>query len=219
MPTWTPKDRPEPDVLTGQYTRLERLDWDRHGDGLYAAVCGDANEDLWTYIPIGPFADRDIFQQIFEFVRGRFDWETMIVRDARSEIILGMASYMRMRPEHGSAEVGCVTFGPALKRTRQASEAMYLMARHLFDDLGYRRYEWKCDNANAASRRAAERFGFTFEGVFRNDMMVKGRSRDTAWYAMTDADWPLLKTGFETWLASENFDGAGRQAKRLEDCR
>lgn len=216
---WTPKERPKPGVLQGQYTRLELLDWQAHGDGLYAAVCGEENDDLWTYMPIGPFADREIFEQIFEFVRGRFDWETMVIRDHASGVTLGMASYMRIRPEHGSAEVGCVTFGPALKRTRQATEAMYLMAQHVFEDLGYRRYEWKCDNGNDASKRAAHRFGFAFEGVFRNDMIVKGRNRDTAWFAMTDGDWPELGVAFQAWLDPQNFDNAGQQVKRLEDMR
>jgi len=216
---WSPRERPGPDVLQGRYTKLERLDWDTHGDGLYDAVCGSSNDGLWTYMPIGPFADREIFQQIFEFVRGQFGWETSVIKGASSGEILGMASYMRIRPEHGSAEVGCVTFGPKLKRTRYATEAMYLMAAHLFEELGYRRYEWKCDNANDASRKAAERFGFQFEGVFRNDMVMKGRNRDTAWFAMTDEDWPVLKAAYETWLAPENFDPSDQQVKRLEDCR
>lgn len=212
---WTPCERPAPDVLTGRYTRLERLDWDEHGEALFKAVCGEANTDLWTYMPIGPFSDRAVFEQIYEFVRNQFAWETMVIRDKASDVVLGMASYMRVRPEHGSAEVGCVTFGPTLKRTRQATEAMFLMAVHLFDDLGYRRYEWKCDNANEASRRAAKRLGFAFEGVFRNDMVMKGRNRDTAWFAMTQEDWPKVKAGFESWLSPDNFDAAGQQKKRL----
>ncbi len=126
-----------------------------------------------------------------------------------------MASYMRIRQEHGSAEVGFVLFGARLQRTAAATEAMYLMARHLFEDLGYRRYEWKCDDDNAASKRAADRLGFTFEGVFRNDMVVKGRSRDTAWFSMTDAEWPRLGGRLDAWLASENFDPDGRQKRRL----
>ena len=217
LKNWTPRERPVVAALTGQYTRLELLDWDIHCDRLYAAVCGDGNDELWTYMPIGPFADRDVFRQIFEFVRNHFEWETMVILDKTSDAVLGMGSYMRIRPEHGSAEVGCVAFGPALKRTRQATEAMFLMARHLFEDLGYRRYEWKCDNANEASLRAAKRFGFLFEGVFRNDMVTKGRNRDTAWFAMTDIDWPALVPAYEAWLAPDNFDEGGKQKKRLED--
>lgn len=199
--------------------RLELLDWQDHGDGLFAAVCGDANNDLWTYMPVGPFPDRDAFEHVFEFVRRKFDWETLIIQNVVTGDILGMASYMRIRPEHGSVEVGCVTFGPKLKRTREATDAMYLMARHVFEDLGYRRYEWKCNNANHASRRAAERFGFTFEGVFRNDMVVKGENRDTAWYSITDEEWPSRRTAFEIWLAPANFDALGQQKSSLIDLR
>lgn len=201
------------------YTRLELLDWAVHGDDLYKAVCGAENDDLWTYMPIGPFVDQDTFEQIYEFVRMQFGWETMVIRDGASNAVLGMASFMRIRPEHGSAEVGCVTFGPSLKRTCQATEAMYLMARHLFEELGYRRYEWKCHNENEASRRAAQRFGFSFEGVFRNDMVVKGQSRDTAWFAITDADWPDLSAAYQAWLAPENFNTTGEQKARLVDMR
>ena len=167
-------------------------------------------------MPIGPFPERDVFEQIFEFVRTKFDWETLVIRSPATEAVLGMASYMRIRAEHGSAEVGCVTFGPQLKRTREATEAMFLMGTHLFEALGYRRFEWKCHNENAASKRAAERFGFRFEGIFRNDMVVKGANRDTAWYAMTDDDWPGIKAGYEAWLAPENFDADGRQIAPLK---
>ena len=212
---WTPKERPAPDVLEGRYVRLERLDWARHGDGLFAAVGGAQNDDLWTHMPIGPFPERAVFEQMYDFVRQRFEWETSVICHLGTGAVLGTVSFMRVRETHGSAEIGCVTFGPALKRTREATEAVYLMAAHVFDGLGYRRFEWKCDNANAASRRAAERFGFQFEGVFRNDMVVKGRSRDTAWFAMTDADWPALKAAYEGWLAPENFDAAGRQLRAL----
>ena len=139
----------------------------------------------------------------------------MIIVDAGAGSALGMASYMRIRQEHGSAEVGCVVFGKALQRTRAATEAIYLMARHIFDDLGYRRFEWKCNEANAASKRAAVRFGFTFEGVFRNDMVMKGRNRDTAWYSMLDSEWSGVKTAFDSWLDPGNFTPEGVQRSRL----
>lgn len=216
---WTPRNRPAPDLLRGRYVRLERLDWAAHGDGLYAAVCGPQNDALWTYMPLGPFHDRAVFEQMFEFLRQRFEWETSVICSVASGAILGMVSYMRVREAHGSAEIGCVTFGPKLKRTREATEAIYLMAAHLFEALDYRRFEWKCHNDNGASRRAAERFGFQFEGVFRNDMVVKGKSRDTAWLAMTDEDWPALKPAYLAWLAPENFDGEGRQVQSLEAFR
>ena len=217
LSNWAGAKRPAPNSLSGQYTRLERLDWARHGDGLFAAVCGADNHDLWAYMPIGPFPDAAAFKKTFEWVRTEHDWHTLVI--LRGKTIAGMSSYMRLREAHGSAEVGCVAFGAQLKRTREATEAMYLMAAHLLDELGYRRYEWKCDNANAASRRAAERLGFKFEGIFRNDMVVKGKTRDTAWYAMTDADWPRIKTGFKAWLSPYNFDASGQQIKRLEALR
>ena len=124
---------------------------------------------------------------------------------------------MRLRPEYGSAEIGCVIFGDKLQKTRAATETLYLFAKHVFEDLGYRRFEWKCDNGNVASKRAAERFGFKFEGIFRNDMIVKGRNRDTAWYAMTDDDWTAVKARFETWLSPENFGFNSLQKKALSD--
>lgn len=215
LANWTPAERPEPDLLQGRYVRLERLDWAAHGDGLFEAVCGPQNDDLWTYMPIGPFHDRAAFEQMYGFLCQHFEWETSVICSAASGAVLGMASYMRVREAHGSAEIGCVTFGPALKRTREATEAVYLMAAHLFDVLGYRRFEWKCHNDNLASRRAAERFGFRFEGVFRNDMVVKGKSRDTAWLAMTDEDWPELSAAFKAWLDPDNFDLDGQQKKPL----
>ena len=128
---------------------------------------------------------------------------------------LGMASFMRMVPEFGVIEIGHIWFAPELQRTRQATEAIYLMAKHAFDDLGNRRLEWKCDSLNEPSKRAAERFGFTFEGVFRQHMVVKGRNRDTTWFSMTDAEWPLRRAAFEAWLAPDNFDEEGRQRRSL----
>jgi RimJ/RimL family protein N-acetyltransferase len=147
------------------------------------------------------------------------DWQTHVFRACHTGEMLGMSSYMRIRPEVGSAEVGCVMFSKALQRTPAATEAMFSMARHLFDDLGYRRYEWKCDNDNAASRRAADRLGFVPEGVFRQDLVVKGRNRDTAWFSMLDGEWPRIRSAFEQWLAPENFDSAGQQRRRLREIR
>jgi RimJ/RimL family protein N-acetyltransferase len=206
-------------LLEGYSVILEPLDWLRHRSGLFAAVAGPQNDAIWTYMPIGPFRDEEHFEAQFEAVRKRLGWEALVIRGAGSHEILGTASYMRIRETHGSAEIGCVAFGKKLKRTREATEAIYLMARHLFEGLGYRRYEWKCHNENAASQRAATRFGFMFEGVFRNDMVVKGESRDTAWFAMTDTDWPRLKSGFEAWLSDTNFATNGRQIKMLEAFR
>ncbi len=210
---WTACDMPGSESLVGQYGRLESYEGDKHLDGLYAAICGDENDGLWRHIPLGPFETATSLDAALSYAQQHLGWKTMTIQDG--DTVLGMASFMRIRPEHGSAEVGCVVFGPSLQRTRIATEAIYLMGKHLFDDLGYRRFEWKCNNANEASRRAALRFGFRFEGVFRNDMVVKGENRDTAWYAMTDVDWPDVKRAFETWLSPENFDDTGRQKRCL----
>jgi len=213
---WTPRERPGASVLGGHYATLEPLDWAAHADGLYAAIAGPDNAALWEYMPLGPFADAQTFRAHFTFAYETHGWEPMVIRSAATSDILGSASFMRIREAHGSAEVGCVAFGDQLKRTREATEAMYLMAAHVFDDLGYRRWEWKCHNENAASKRAALRFGFRFEGIFRNDMVVKGANRDTAWFAMTDEDWLTIKLAYQAWLARGNFDESGHQREKLK---
>ena len=212
---WTTRDAIGEAVLVGSYCRLEPFVADQHGGELFAAIGGLENDNLWTYIPMGPYGSVAELNAMLAHVRSERDWRTMVIVDATSDKIVGMASYMRRRAEHGSAEVGCVVYGPALQRTRAATEALYLMARHAFDGLGYRRFEWKCNAANAASMRSALRFGFSFEGIFRNDMVVKGENRDTAWYAMTDGDWPRVKAGFRAWLDAGNFDSAGKQHSKL----
>lgn len=219
LKNWAPCERPGQEPLVGTRVALEPLDWDSHGEGLFAAVAGTRNQALWDYMPIGPFEDRATFEKIFARVVENQGWETLVIRRNGDGKTLGMASYMRIREAHGSAEVGCVAFGDDLKRTPEATEAMFLMAHHVFEGLGYRRYEWKCNNANDASRRAAERFGFAFEGIFRNDMVVDGVNRDTAWFAMTDADWPVLRAGFDAWLSPDNFDPSGQQRRGLVACR
>lgn len=188
-----------------------------HDRALYAAVGGAENAPLWAHLPIGPFHTPDALAS--ELCRGRDKkgWRPLVIQDKSSKEIVGLVAYMRIRLEHGSAEIGCVVFGAKLQRSRMATEAMYLLARHLFDDLGYRRYEWNCDDANIASKRAAERFGFRDEGIFRHDMVVKGKSRDTHWYAMTNDDWPDVKTAFETWLHADNFDSQGMQRRSLRE--
>lgn len=216
---WTPRERPGQWPLTGRRVVLEPLDWSVHADGLYKAIAAPDIADLWDYMPIGPFKDQAQFEATITRVCREFGWELLVIRKVNGGTILGMAGYMRIREAHGSAEVGCVSFGRALRRTPEATEAMYLMAHHVFEELGYRRYEWKCHNDNTASRRAATRFGFQFEGVFRNDMVVKGKNRDTAWFAMTDEDWPTLKSAFNAWLDPQNFDAAGEQKQKLEAFR
>lgn len=217
MQNWKPCDPPQLPSCQGRFVRIDTFDPAGDAAGLFAAIGGEANDDLWRYIPFGPFESSEGLGGVFSVMREASGWQPLIFRDATSGDILGTSSYMRIRPEVGSAEVGCVIFSPALKKTPAATEAMFLMAKHLFDDLGYRRYEWKCDNDNAASKNAALRFGFEFEGVFRQDLVVKGRNRDTAWFSMLDREWPVLRGAFEQWLAPENFDTAGQQRQRLAE--
>jgi len=219
LKNWTIRETPTIERAEGRFVRLAPARFPDDAQALFAAICGPENDDLWHYIPFGPLESADALSAAMTFMCERLGWRTQILHDAATNETLGMASFMRNRPEHGSAEVGCIVFSKKLQRTPAATEAMYLMARHVFDDNGYRRYEWKCDNANAASRRAATRLGFTFEGVFRQDMVVKGRNRDTAWYSMLDSEWPAAKAAFEEWLAPENFDEDGRQRRSLQDIR
>ncbi len=212
---WEPSLRPGLSELPGSKVTLQLLDWKRHGRSLFEAVAGEPNAELWRYIPFGPFPSRDGFEAAFEAIRAGADWETMVVVDLETEEALGMASYMEIREAHGVVEIGCVVFGRAMQRTVASTETLYLMARHVFDDLGYRRCEWKCDDANEASKGAAGRFGFQFEGVFRNHQIVKGRNRDTAWFSITDRDWPIRRRALESWLDPGNFDEEGRQKRSL----
>ena len=216
LAAWTPARRPVREVLTGARVELQPLDADGHAAGLFAAAQGgEADPRLWDFLGYGPFGTES------EFV----DWA---IEQARSEDPLffaivdratgraaGMATFMRIEPDHGCIEIGNIWFGAALQRTPQATEAIYLLARHAFDALGNRRLEWKCDAANARSRSAALRFGFTFEGVFRQHMVIKGRNRDTAWFAMLDHEWPVVRRAFEAWLDPANFDASGAQRRPL----
>lgn len=219
LAAWKPCKRPGRIVLEGKYARLEPIDYGVHIDGLFAAVCGVGNDDIWTYLPGGPYRSGEQLRAVLEGARVQHGWETMVIRCVQTAENLGMASYMRNREEHGSTEVGCVTFGKKLQRSRIATDAMYMMARHVFNELGYRRYEWKCNDLNTASKRAALRFGFQYEGLFRNDMVRDGMSRDTAWYAMIDTDWPAIEKAFQLWLEPSNFDAKGLQVQKLEDLR
>ena len=167
----------------------------------------------WTYLPDGPYSTADEMRQMLAAASASED--PLFFTLATPGGPAGMASYLRITPEHGVIEIGHIWFGSTLARTTAATEAIYLMARHAFDELGYRRLEWKCNALNEASRRAADRFGFTFEGVFRNHMVVKGRNRDTAWYAIVEEDWPGVRARFERWLAPDNFDADGRQRRSL----
>lgn len=217
LAAWTTRPTPGAAPLQGEAARLDPLDWARDGAELFTAVGGEANAALWRYIPYGPFLDPSALRGQLERTAASVQdpWKVMVVRAASGGPVLGMASFMRIREAHGSAEIGGVVFGAALKRSRIATDAVHLMARSVFDGLGYRRFEWKCHAGNAASRSAALRFGFRFEGVFRNDMVVRGENRDTAWFAMTDEDWPPLRAAFGAWLDADNFDAEGRQRRAL----
>ncbi len=213
---WRPARRPERAALEGELVRLEPLDPGRHGDDLFEASRGA--DETWYYLPYGPFAGKEEF---VAWLRQRAPLEDPLafaIIDKSSGKARGIATLMSIEPEHGSIEIGHIWLSPHLQRTRQATEAIFLMARYAFE-LGNRRLEWKCDSANAPSRRAAERFGFTFEGVFRQHRVVKGRNRDTAWYSITDAEWPARRAAFEAWLAPENFDDAGVQRLSLAEIR
>jgi RimJ/RimL family protein N-acetyltransferase len=217
---WTPARAPQRKPLVGRTVRLEPLDPAVHGQHLFTASHdGGAAEPLFRFLPYGPFAGFEDFKSWLDQRAASTDPYFVCVVDGVTGAPCGMAAFMRMAPEHGVIEIGHIWFGPALQRTRQATEAIFLMARHSFDDLGYRRLEWKCDALNEPSRRAAERFGFTFEGVFRQHMVVKGRNRDSAWFSILDAEWSRIRAAFEAWLAPENFDTDGRQRRSLSAVR
>ena len=210
-----PARRPVRVTLEGAYTRLVPLDAATHASDLYEPTHGPERESLFRYLWDGPFASAAEFHGALERKASTDDPLFFAITDPRNGCALGYASLMRIEPAHRCIEVGGILFAPELQRTPAATEAMYLMARHVFEDLGYRRYEWKCDSLNRPSIRAALRLGFTFEGLFKQHMIVKGRNRDTAWFAMLDSEWPARKAAFERWLAAENFDAEGRQRRAL----
>ncbi|HUI98158.1 MAG TPA: GNAT family protein [Xanthobacteraceae bacterium] len=204
--------RPDAVTLAGRFGAVERLDAARHGATLWEALRG--HDRLWTYLFYGPFADRAAFSAWLAEREALADPFYCAIVDPSGRA-LGVAALMSIRPDMRVIEVGHILLAPALQRSPLATEAQYLLARHVFATLGYRRYEWKCDALNAPSRRAALRLGFVFEGIFRSHMIIKGRNRDTAWFAMTEADWPARKAAFERWLDPANFDADGRQRMSL----
>ena len=202
--------------MTGRYCRLEPLDPDRHAASLHSVDLDDNDPQSWTYMPYGPFEDLADFIAWIHAKCLSDDPVFFAIVDPVSGLALGVASYLRITPASGTIEVGHLHFSSRLRRTAAATEAMYLLMQRAFD-LGYRRYEWKCDSLNLPSRAAAQRLGFSFEGIFRQATVYKGRTRDTAWFAAIDSDWPALKTAFETWLDAANFDDQGRQRVSLSD--
>jgi RimJ/RimL family protein N-acetyltransferase len=214
VPDWTPPRVPPRESLSGLYCRLDPLDPARHAESLFAANGMDAEGKIWTYLPYGPFDTLEGYRAWMERDCLGGDPQFFAIVDRATDKALGVASFLRIDPGNGSIEVGHINYSPPLQRTPAATEAMYLMMKQAFK-LGYRRYEWKCNALNAASRAAALRLGLSFEGVFRQAAVVKGRNRDTAWYAAIDAEWPDLKAAFRRWLDPSNFDEQGRQRTSL----
>jgi RimJ/RimL family protein N-acetyltransferase len=216
VPDWKAPPRPGRAILEGRYCRLEPIDSQSHADSLFAAFRRDSNGHMWTYRPYGPFETLGNFQTWIRNTCCGDDPCFFAIVDLATGKAAGMASFLRIDPASGSIEVGHILYSPLLQRTRVATEAMYLMMSWAFD-AGYRRYEWKCDALHAASRSAAQRLGFSYEGTFRQATIVNGRNRDTAWYAIIDKEWPALRRAFTRWLDPENFDGQGMQKQKLSD--
>lgn len=219
LPEWSAKDKPTPTVLTGQYCRLEPLDAQRHAASLYQAfaLANDARD--WTYMSIGPFNDEAAYRAFAQQAQAGQDPLHFAVIDLASDKPIGSLALMRVDSDNGVVEVGYVSYSPLLKRTVAATEAQYLLMQLAFETLGYRRYEWKCDSLNAPSRAAAARYGFQFEGIFRQATVYKGRTRDTAWFSILDKEWRQVQAGFQAWLSPDNFDEAGRQKLSLSALR
>jgi RimJ/RimL family protein N-acetyltransferase len=207
---------PDGRILFGRWTRLEPVSMQRHARDLWTAIAdGDAQSRIWTYMGYGPFENFETFRDWLKArEESRDPWFYAFIPRSAGKAA-GMGAFMRADRANGVIEIGHIWMVPALQRTREATDAIFLMMRHCFDDLGVRRLEWKCDALNAPSRRAAERFGFTFEGIFRQHMIVKGRNRDTAWYAMLDHEWPKVHNIFKAWLAEANFDAGAKQKAPL----
>jgi RimJ/RimL family protein N-acetyltransferase len=215
---WKGVPAPTATLLEGRFIRLARLDPARHADELFAALEGPgADPKLWDYLPYGPFPERNVFNTWLNNHAAASDPYFFAVIDRASGQVQGILSLMSIVPAQGRIEIGHVTFGAPMQRSPKSTEAVYLLAKHSFD-LGYRRLEWKCNNGNARSKYAAERLGFSFEGVFRQHMVVKGQNRDTAWYSILDGEWPAIAAGFEQWLSDENQTPDG-QVKGLVECR
>jgi len=211
---WQPPKMPDAIVLEGNWARLEPFSAEIHGPDIHEH--NSASDRIWEFLPYGPFANLAEYSVWAGDIENRPDPYFLAISDRATGAWCGVASYLRIAPAAGSIEVGHINFAPALQRTRAATEAMYLMMRWAFE-AGYRRYEWKCNASNLGSRRAAQRLGLSFEGVFRQAAVIKGRNRDTAWFAAIDQEWPQLKEAFESWLDQRNFDGRGNQIKRLGD--
>ncbi|GAB7004618.1 GNAT family protein [Nocardioides sp. AN3] len=217
VPAWEPRARPEPVTLTGRYVRVVPLS-SAHYAELFKTLCRPEDGDLWTYRPVDrPTTLAELWMHLAAVLEAPGDVTFALVptEGEYAGLPAGLASYLRVEPRTGQVEVGGVLFAKALQRTRAATEAIHLLMRHAFEELGYRRFEWKCDSLNEPSRRAATRLGFVYEGRFRHHMITKGRNRDTDWFSVTDADWPVVRAAHERWLDPANFDADGRQVTAL----
>ncbi len=217
LPEWSPRSRPAKTAMKGEYCWLEPLNPEIHGAQLFKAFVLDLDAGNWTYLPYGPFDSVEPFMAWLKDWCCGDDPLFYAVVDSSTGEAVGMASYLRIEPAVGVIEVGHIHFSPLMQRTPMSTEAMFLMMQRVFDELGYRRYEWKCDNCNGPSKQAAERLGFSFEGVFRQATIYKGRNRDTAWFSILDSEWPRLKQAFQAWLHPDNFDSAGQRKRALQD--
>ena len=217
LPGWTARPVPPRTAMQGRFCRVEPLDPGRHGEELFAANQLDAEGRNWTYLSVGPFKGFADYCAWLEKIAPQDDPLFHAIIDLATGKAAGVAAYMRVVPAHGVIEVGHINYSPLLQRTPAATEAMFLMMARVFDELGYRRYEWKCDSLNAASRAAAARLGFRYEGHFRQAVVNKGRNRDTDWFSIVDGEWPALKRAYEQWLALANFDAEGRQRRGLAE--
>jgi RimJ/RimL family protein N-acetyltransferase len=215
LPGWTPRPLPPRTPMQGRFCRLEALDPVRHAEDLWAANSPDKEGRNWTYLFVGPFAKFADYRAWLEKVAVRSDPLFHTIIDLKTGKAVGVATFMRIDRGHGVIEVGNINYSPLLQRTPAATEAMFLMMGRVFDELGYRRYEWKCDSLNSPSRAAALRLGFTYEGLFRQAVIYKGRNRDTAWFSIIDSEWPALKRAYELWLAPDNFSADGKQKQPL----
>lgn len=219
LKNWHPRPRPERKVLEGRYVRLEPFSAARHGDGLYEASAVSDIDSRFAWLPDYPPESRQAFQSWLDKAEASEDPLFFVLIDKASGKVAGRQTLMRIEPAPGVIEIGNIYWGPLVSRRPAATEAFFLFAQYAFDELGYRRYEWKCNNRNEPSKRAAERFGFQFEGIFRQHMVVKGENRDTAWFSIIDKEWPAMRQAYQAWLDPSNFDEDGKQKRRLEDFR
>lgn len=218
LSNWKPRPAPQPVTLKGRFVTIEPYDRAQHADALWNALGGLGTNERLKYFAAPDFANAEEFADWLGRVQ-QSGWLTELFRDNKTGEVVGMAHYMRADPANGVVEVGGVAHGLAMARSPLSTEVHYLMARHVFDDLGYRRYEWKCDNANEASKVTANRLGFTFEGVFRKHMLSRGKNRDTAWFSVINDEWPRIRAAFEAWLDPANFNADGSQKRKLDDIR